>query len=83
MPASTKYCWKKDCCFQWDQTHLLTLDGSTHARCLEVAIVGTRGSVRIRAFSVNSVVRNDVLEGLVHETTVASLDQVKGVRQRL
>jgi intein/homing endonuclease len=48
-------------------------DSGTNVAGVETARVGTSGGVRVRSLSINSLVGNDVLEGLVHETTVATL----------
>jgi hypothetical protein len=49
------------------------LDGGTNVVSVESAGVRSSGGVRVRSLSINSTVGDDVLEGLVHETTVASL----------
>jgi hypothetical protein len=45
----------------------------TNVGSLEFALVRASGGVRVRRFSVNSRVGDDVLESLIHETSVATL----------
>lgn len=52
--------------------------GSTNVGRGEAAVVGSSGGVRVRSLSVNSTVGDDVSEGLVHETTVATLVTLGG-----
>jgi len=48
-------------------------EGGTNVVPVESAGVGSSGGVRVRSFGVNTSVLDDVLESLIHETTVASL----------
>jgi len=48
-------------------------DSRSTVGSLVLASVGSRGGVGIRSFSIDSLVGNDVLEGVVHETSVASV----------
>jgi len=48
-------------------------DGRSAVGSRVLALVGSRGGVGIRSFSIDSLVGNDVLEGVVHETSVASV----------
>jgi len=46
---------------------------STNVVSVELALVRSSGGVRVRSLSINTVVLDNVLEGLVHETSLASL----------
>jgi len=48
-------------------------DGGTNVVSVESASVRASCGVRVRSFGINSVVLDDVLESLIHETTVATL----------
>jgi len=51
----------------------VSLDGGSNVGTVESARVRASGGVRVRSFSINSTVGDDVLESLVHETSVATL----------
>jgi len=48
-------------------------DFSSNVVSVESASVRASGGVRVRSLSINSAVLDDVLESLIHETTVATL----------
>jgi hypothetical protein len=49
-----------------------TSDGGSAVAGRVSARVGSSGGVRVRGFSINSLVVDDVLESIIHETTVAT-----------
>jgi hypothetical protein len=48
-------------------------DGGSNVVSVESARVRASSGVRVRSFSINSAVLDNVLESLIHETTVATL----------
>jgi len=47
-------------------------DGGTNVVSVEFASVRSSGSVWVGSFGINSTVLDDVLEGLIHQTTIAT-----------